>query len=305
MKAVVLSEYGAPDVLRLAEVPDPVPGPGGIRVRIRAAGVQPADTMLRRGAAPPSMAVPLPVVPGNEFAGVVDQVGDGVTDFSIGSEVLGWSLLGSYAQAVAVPAEQVVAKPAAMAWDVAGVMSASGQTAHRALRELGVGPGDTVLVHAAAGGVGTVAVQLAIAWGASVVGTASEANHDYVRSLGAVPVVYGEGLADRVRAAAPQGVDAAFDAAGRGALDASVELVADRARIATIIDFEGAARLGVAGLRGGPGARSRERLGELVDLYEKGALRLHIAHRLPLAEAAAAHRIVENGHGRGKVVLVP
>ncbi|NUU21208.1 MAG: zinc-binding dehydrogenase, partial [Streptomycetaceae bacterium] len=154
-------------------------------------------------------------------------------------------------------------------------------------------------------GVGTVAVQLAVAWGATVIGTASEANHAYVRSLGATPVAYGDGLVERVRAVAPQGVDAAFDAAGRGALDASVELVADRGRIGTIIDFAGAERLGVVGLRGGPTARTQARLNELLDLYEKGALAVHIGHRVPLAEAAEAHRLVETGHGRGKVVLVP
>lgn len=305
MHAVLLTEFGLPDVLRLAEVPTPEPGPGTIRVLVRAAGVQPADTMLRRGFGPPSMSADLPLVPGNEFAGVVDAVGDGVAEFSAGDEVLGWSALGSYAEAVVVPVDQVVRKPSAMPWEVAGVMSASGQTAHRALRELRVGPGDTVLVHAAAGGVGTAAVQLAVAWGATVVGTASEGNHDYVRSLGATPVAYGDGLVSRVREVAPQGVDVALDAAGRGALDASVELVADRSRIGTIIDFEGAARLGVVGLRGGPGARTTARLGELVDLYEKGALAVHVRTRLPLAEAAEAHRIVEDGHGRGKVVLIP
>ncbi|WP_436786907.1 NADP-dependent oxidoreductase [Yinghuangia sp. YIM S10712] len=305
MKAVTLAEFGPPDVLTLTDVPTPEPGPGHIRVRVRAAGVQPADTMMRRGAAPPSMRAELPAVPGNEFSGVVDLVGDGVAEIAVGDEVLGWSMLGSHAEAVVVPADQVVRKPAAMPWEVAGAMSASGQTGHRALRELRVASGETVLVHAAAGGVGTAAVQVAVAWGATVIGTASEGNHAYLRSLGATPVTYGDGLVERVRAAAPQGVDAALDAAGRGALDASVELVADRTRIGTIIDFAGAERLGVVGLRGGPGARSRERLGELVDLWSQGALVVHIAHRLPLADAAEAHRIVEAGHGRGKVVLVP
>jgi NADPH:quinone reductase-like Zn-dependent oxidoreductase len=304
MRAIVFREYGSPDVLHLAEAALPEPGPGEVRVRIRAAGVQPVDASVRRGLAPPTMAPTLPATPGNEFSGVVDALGAGVTEWRTGDEVLGWTMLGAYAEAVAVPADQLVRKPAAMPWEVAAVMSASGQTAHRVLRMLGVGEGDTVLVHGAAGGVGTFAVQLASAWGASVIGTASPANHEYLRSLGATPVAYGAGLADRVKAVAPQGVDAAFDAAGRGALDASVELVADRARIATIADFEGAERLGVTGARGGPGARTRERLGELVDLYEKGALAVHIAHRLPLADAAEAHRILETGHARGKTVLV-
>lgn len=304
MRAIVFREYGSPDVLTLAETPLPAPGPGEVRVRIRAAGVQPVDTSVRRGLAPPTMAPTLPATPGNEFSGVVDALGPGVTAWEVGDAVLGWTMLGAYAEAVAVPADQLVRKPAAMPWEQAAVLSASGQTAHRVLRELRVGAGDTVLVHAAAGGVGTFAVQLAAAWGATVIGTASPANHDYVRALGAIPVAYGDGLADRVRTAAPQGVDAAFDAAGRGSLDVSVELVADRSRIATIVDFDGAARLGVVGARGGPGARSQERLGELVDLYDKGALTVHIGHRFPLADAAEAHRVVETGHGRGKVVLV-
>ncbi|MGR6997724.1 alcohol dehydrogenase catalytic domain-containing protein [Yinghuangia aomiensis] len=163
------------------------------------------------------MAPTLPATPGNEFSGVLDALGPDVTAREAGDEVLGWTMLGAYAEAVAVPADQLVRKPAAMPWDEAAVLSASGQTAHRVLRELGVGAGDTVLVHAAAGGVGTFAVQLATAWGATVIGTASPANHDYVRAASARsrwPTATAS--ADRVRAAAPQGVDAAFDAAGRG-----------------------------------------------------------------------------------------
>lgn len=305
MKAVTFAEFGPPEVLRLTDVPDPSPGPGQVRVRIRAAGAQPADTAVRRGQAPPEMRRSLPITPGNEFAGVVDAVGDGVTDVALGDAVLGWTMLGAYAEALAVPVDQIVRKPAAMPWEVAGALSASGQTAHRTLRELGVTAGDTVLVHAAAGGVGTAAVQIAAAWGATVIGTASERNHAYLRSLGATPVTYGPGLVERVRALAPQGVDAVLDAAGRGALDASVELVEDRSRITTIADIAGAERLGIRFSRGGPGARSRERLGELLDLWARGALTVHIGRRLPLADAAEAHRLIEAGHGQGKVVLVP
>lgn len=305
MKAVTLAEFGTPEVLRLTDVTDPEPGAGQVRVRVRAAGVQPVDTAVRRGEGPPTMRGSLPITPGNEFAGVVDLVGAGVTELAVGDEVLGWTMLGAYAEAVVVPVEQIVRKPAAMPWEVAGAMSASGQTAHRSLRELRVAAGETVLVHAAAGGVGTAAVQIAVAWGATVVGTASEKNHAYLRELGATPVTYGEGLVERVRAAAPQGVDAALDAAGRNALDASLELVADRDRVATIADIAGAERLGVRFLRGGPGARTRERLGELLDLWTQGALAVHIGRRLPLADAAEAHRVVEAGHSRGKVVLLP
>jgi NADPH:quinone reductase-like Zn-dependent oxidoreductase len=240
------------------------------------------------------------MVVGNEFAGVVDQVGAGVDGFAVGSEVLGFQTLGSYAEYVAVPADQVVTKPAAMPWEVAGGFSGGAQTAHTTLTQLRVGAGDTVLIHAAAGAVGTVAVQLTREWGATVIGTASEANHDYLRSLGATPVAYGDGLVERVRAAAPQGVDAALDAAGGDALRASLELVKDRERIGTIVEYERGPQLGIPFLRG---QRSAARLTELVDLYAAGRLRIHVRATFPLDRAADAHREVERGHGRGKVVL--
>ncbi|MER7580870.1 NADP-dependent oxidoreductase [Kitasatospora sp. NPDC097691] len=300
MKAVVVTESGGPEVLRVRVVPDPEPGPGEVRVRVYAAGVQPVDLAVREGFRPPGLTVEPPFVLGNEFAGVVDRLGPDSGGWRVGDEVLGFRLLDSHAELVTVAADQLVAKPAGMPWEQAGSLSASGQTAHTALTLLGVGPGDTVLVHGASGGVGTVAVQLARAWGATVVGTASERNHAYLRELGAIPVAYGEGLVERVRAAAPHGVSAAFDAAGRGALEASVELVADRARIGTVVDFEGAARLGVRPLRT---QRTAARLAELVRLWEAGGLRLEIAEALPLEKAAEAHRLVGTGHVRGKVVL--
>ncbi|MFD8751422.1 NADP-dependent oxidoreductase [Kitasatospora sp. NPDC059577] len=300
MKAVTVTRSGGPEVLRVTEVPDPQPGPGEVRVRVYAAGVQPVDLAIREGFRPPGLTVEPPFVLGNEFAGVVDRVGPDSGGWRAGDEVLGFRLLDSHAELVTVDAAQLVAKPAGMPWEQAGSLSASGQTAHTALTLLGVGPGDTVLVHGASGGVGTVAVQLARARGATVVGTASERNHAYLRELGAVPVAYGEGLVERVRAAAPQGVTAAFDAAGRGALEASVELVADRDRIGTVVDFEGAGRLGVRLLRT---QRTAARLTELVRLWEAGGLRLEIAESLPMERAGEAHRLVGTGHVRGKVVL--
>ncbi|MFC9326372.1 NADP-dependent oxidoreductase [Kitasatospora sp. NPDC057015] len=302
MKAVTVPEFGGPEVLRVAEVPTPAAGPGEVRVRVYAAGLQPADLAVRTGWTPPGARIELPVVTGNEFAGVVDRLGAGSSGWEVGDEVLGFRQLGSHAEYVTVDAAQLVAKPLGMPWEQAGSLSASGQTAHVALSELKVAAGETVLVHGASGGVGTVAVQLARAWGATVIGTASERNHDYLRELGAVPVAYGPGLADRVRALAPQGVDAALDAAGRGALEASVELVADRGRIGTIVDFQTAQRLGVAMLRG---ARTAARLTELTELWEAGGLRLEVAETFPLERAADAHRLVGGGHVRGKVVLVP
>ncbi|MDI2125939.1 NADP-dependent oxidoreductase [Yinghuangia seranimata] len=304
MKAALFTTFGGPEVLRLAETPAPAIRPGAVRVAVRAAGVLPFDTGLRAGKFPPTMTPGFPdkpAVPGNEFAGVVAEVGDGVTGFAPGDEVLGFSTTGGYAEEIVVPADQLAAKPASMPWDVAAALSGNGQGAYLALRQLAVGPGDTVLVHGAAGGLGTIVVQLARAWGAArVVGTASEANHDYLRSLGAVPVTYGPGLADRVRAVAPDGVDAALDTAGPDALYASVEVVADRGRILTMVADETARDLG---LPEWSGVRSGALLGELAQLWVDGAFTLHIRATYPLERAADAHRDVERGHGRGKVVL--
>ncbi|WP_441245991.1 NADP-dependent oxidoreductase [Kitasatospora sp. McL0602] len=302
MLASVFARPGGPEVLEVTELPVPKPGPGEVLVRVLAAGLQPSDTAVRRGWTPPGAVITLPAVPGNEFAGVVEQLGAGSYGWEKGDEVLGFHLLGGHAQYVAVPGDHLVAKPAAMSWEAAGSLSASGQTAHLALTELGVGAGDTLLVHGASGGVGTVAVQLARAWGATVIGTASEANHDYLRELGATPVAYGPGLAERLREAAPDGVDAVLDAAGRGALDASLPLVADRSRIGTITDYPAAQRLGVRGLRG---PRTAARLAELTELWSAGGLRLEIAASYPLSHAAEAHRLVEAGHVRGKIVITP
>ncbi|WP_308402255.1 NADP-dependent oxidoreductase [Streptomyces sp. AN091965] len=300
MRAMAFTEYGGPDVLRLMDLAVPEPGPGQVRVRVRAAGVMPFDTGIRQGAMRPPGAA-FPVVPGNEFAGTVDAVGSEVTAFAPGADVLGFSLLGAYAQYVVVGADQLVAKPDAMDFVSAGGFSGNAQGAHMALSAVGVRPGDTVLVNGAAGGFGTLAVQLARAWGATtVIGTASPRNHDHLRALGAVPVTYGEGLEDRVRALAPDGVDAAVDGAGAQALRASVAVAKDRSRVATMVADEEAERLGVPLLRG---TRTAERLAEVTALYAKGLLRVHLRAAHPLQEAAAAHRAVESGHGRGKVVL--
>lgn len=296
-KAVQFSEYGGPEVLDLVEVDDAPPGPGKVRVRIKTAGVNPADYKVRAGRMFP---VHFPQGLGNDFAGVVDEVGDGVTAIASGDEVLGFTAFRAYAEYVTVPERQVTAKPEALSWEVAGSLSVVGQTAREGLDRLGVGNGDTLLVHAAAGGVGGVLVQLAAREGVTVIGTASEPNHDYLRELGAIPVSYGPGLVERVRAAAPSGVDKVFDAIGGDAVPASLELVRDPSDILTIADMAAPERYGVETFSMTPNA---DRLAELAHLAATGALRVPVWKAVPLAEVRTAHQEGERGHVRGKIVL--
>lgn len=299
-KAAVFFEPGGPEVLRVAEVPDPTAGPGQVRVRVKAAGVQPFDVAVVAGQIHRQDDPEVPTIPGNEFAGVIDQVGTGVDGFTVGDEVLGYGTLNSYQELLTVAADQVTAKPATMPWEVAGGFSAGAQTAHIAWEEIGVGAGDTVLVHGAAGAVGSIAVQLARLRGATVIGTAREAQHDHVRSLGATPVAYGDDFVARVRALAPEGVDAAIDGVGGEALDATLELVKDRSRILTLTDHGKAAGLGI---RVTPPARSAARLAELAGLYADGQLSVHVMATYPLAQAADALRAYQAGNIRGKIVI--
>ncbi|MFF5436368.1 NADP-dependent oxidoreductase [Streptomyces achromogenes] len=301
MKAVAFRAFGGPEVLELMELPTPEPGPGEVRVRVKAAGTQPVDCAVRTGWVPPGFTVTFPHITGGDFAGVVDALGEGVTGFSAGDEVLGFRIQLTYAEYLVVPADQIVPKPAALSWEVAGCLSASGQTAHTALEILGAGEGETVLVNGGAGGVGTIAVQLAVARGAKVIATGREENHAYLRELGAVPVAYGAGLIDRVRAAAPEGVDAALDTASVEGLRVAAELVKDKDRVGTVFAHEAYEELGVRWIRS---QRSARRLAELAALVADGELTVHIRKALPLARAAEAHRELETGHGRGKIVLL-
>ncbi|GHF55338.1 oxidoreductase [Streptomyces mashuensis] len=299
-RAVLFHEPGGPEVLRLEEIGEPQPGPGQVRVRVRAAGVQPYDVAIRAGWTPPG-AGPLPRIPGNEIAGVVDQVGPDVTAWAPGDEVLGFGQLGGYAELAIWPADQLARKPAAMPWEVAGGFTAGMQTAHIALGELAPGPGEVLLVHGAAGSVGTAAVQLARAAGATVIGTAREENHAHLAALGALPVAYGEGLRERIEALAPDGVDAVLDGAGGAAFDLSLRLGVARDRILTLVEHDRAAE---AGVRVTPPTRSAARLAGLAERYARGELTWHVRATYPLERAADAQRDVETGHGRGKVVLL-
>ncbi|MFE9248535.1 NADP-dependent oxidoreductase [Streptomyces sp. NPDC007088] len=300
MRASVFEEFGGPEVLGVREVERPVPGAGQVLVRVVAAGVNPLDGKIRAGRMREVFPTSLPAVPGQEFSGVVETVGEGVRGVAPGDEVLGWALGGSWAQYTLT--ESWVPKPASLDWAAAAALPVATETASRVLGLLALAPGETLLLHGAAGAVGTVAVQLAVAAGATVVGTASPANHAYLRELGAVPVAYGAGLVERVREVAPQGADAVFDAAGRGALPDSLELLGgSTGRIVTIADTD-AATYGVtfsASRTGDPGPGLTEHARRAAE----GTLVLPVAREFPLEDAAEAAAESDAGHVRGKLVL--
>jgi NADPH:quinone reductase-like Zn-dependent oxidoreductase len=299
VKAIQYSQFGGPEVLELVELPDPHPGPGQIRIAVRAAGVNPIDWKLRGG----MRGGDLPQQTGREAAGVIDEVGEGVSDAAIGDEVFGFVAEGGGAAELALLASYAPIPPSLDFAGAAGLPVAV-ETAWRTLDQLGVGDGSTVLINGAAGAVGSSAVQLAQGRGARVIGTASPNNHDYLRSLGAEPTTYGDGLVDRVRELAPDGVDAALDAAGGGALPALVELAGGPEHVVTIADYEGAQKTG-ARMSGGPGAtRAVHALHDIGPLIEVGQFSLPVAQTFPLADIAEAHRLSETGHVRGKLVLL-
>ena len=300
MRAIQFTEFGGPEVLRLVELPDPEPGPGQVRVRVRAAGINPIDYKARRGG---PMAAQLPQLTGREAAGIVDQLGDGVTDVSVGDEVFGFAAGGGGAAELTVMSDYAPIPPSIDLVHAAALPVAI-ETASRGLDLLGVGDGTTVLIDGGAGGVGSAAVQLAVVRGARVIGTASERNHEYLRRMGAEPTTYGDGLAERVRGLAPDGVDAALDVAGGGQLPALVELAGGSEHVITIADYAGAQRTGVA-MTGGPGTkRAVYILREIAPLIEAGRFSLPVQQVFPLEQIAQAHELSEQGHVRGKLVVV-
>ncbi|HKH10808.1 MAG TPA: NADP-dependent oxidoreductase [Rubrobacter sp.] len=299
MKAVVIDEFGGPEVLHVAERELPEPGAGQVRVRVRATGVNRLDATIRSGAAQQMFSTQLPAVLGLEISGTVDGVGPDVEGLAVGDDMLGFADGGTYAAHAL--ATTVAPKPDRLGWAEAAALPVAAETALRVLGLLEVGRGDVVLIHGAAGGVGTVAVQLTVARGATVIGTASKPNHGYLRELGATPLLYGDNLVDRVREVAPGGIDAVFDAAGRGALPDSIELRGGTSRIVTIAD-PAAFRLDVP--FSGEAARDAGALAEVARQAADGRLRITVGQAFPLGEAPAAHAVVESGHGRGKVVLL-
>ncbi|MFE5290981.1 NADP-dependent oxidoreductase [Isoptericola sp. NPDC056618] len=303
MRAIVFESHGGPEVLHLADAPDPQAGPGQVRVRVEAAAVNGWDVKSRAGTTggPPPTS---PVVPGLEVAGVVDQVGppagEGLTGVAPGDRVVGFAVGGGYAE---LALTSVFARvPDGLAATDAVTVPVAAETATRVLRLLDVRPGETLLVHGASGSVGALVVQLAVRRGARVIGTASPRNQDRVAALGATPTTYGAGLVERVRALAPDGVDAVLDTTGAGVLPDSIALRGGTDRIVTIAD-DAAADLGVqASWRS---ERDAGELAEAVDALARGELATTVGAVLPLADAPRAHELVESGRAGGKVVLVP
>ena len=310
---VIATAFGGPEVLSVADEPVPEPGPGQARVRVRAVGVNPIDWKVYSGAfgADPAR---LPIRLGSEAAGVVTAIGPDAAGpagpIAVGDEVIAFRVSGAYAAELVASAQALVPKPPALDWAQAAGLMLAGTTAWHALTVTGVREGDTVLIHGAAGGVGIMAVQLATARGAIAVATASPGHHEFLRGLGALPVSYGDGLAGRVRAAAPGGIDAALGLIGTDeAIDVSLALTGDRARIATIAAFARGLQLGIRVLGGAPGAdpgtqiRASARL-DLARLAQDKTLRGFVTQTFPLAQAADAHRAVMTGHVTGKIALI-
>jgi NADPH:quinone reductase-like Zn-dependent oxidoreductase len=298
MKAARFSRFGGPEVLELVDLPDPHAGPGEVRIAVRAAGVNASDWKKRQGL----MDDELPQTLGYEAAGVVDELGEGVADVAVGDRVFGLSAQGA-AQAELAVLSHYAPIPSSLDFPSAAALPTAIETATRALDQLGVGSGGTLLVNGASGSVGSAAVQLAVVRGARVIGTASPANHAYLRSLGAEPVAYGEGLVERVRTLAPDGVDGALDVAGSGVLPELIELAGGPEHVVTIADFVGARTHGVR-FSSGDAGRAVHVLAEIGDLVQAGRFSLPVAQTFPLAEIAQAHRAGEHGHGHGKLVLV-
>lgn len=301
MRAVIFAEYGDPSVLEVVETERPEPGPGQVRVAVRAAGVNPIDVKLRSGSMSGGKPLAGPRRLGFEVSGVVDAVGDGVADAAVGDAVAGWPVGGGYAEYALLSV--YAAKPDALTWEQAAALPVAGEAAVRSLRALKTGRGETLLINGASGAVGALATQIAVADGLTVIGTAGAANLDRVRALGATATTYGPGLADRVRELAPQGVDAVLDAAGHGALPDAIALRGGVDRVVTIAD-PAAFDLGVPFLSGGPEDQTAEVLRTLLEAAAQGRITPPATRGMALDQAAQAHEQVEKG-GAGKIVLIP
>lgn len=312
-KVVQYTQFGGPEVLQVVSIPVPEAPADGVVVEVKAAGVNPIDWKIRKAVRDTGV-ITTPRGLGFDAAGVIAAVGEHVSGWSVGDPVIVRDARGGYATHLVARPDQLTPKPEGLGWDQAASIGVPAGTAYQALKSLDVQAGQTLLIHGGSGAVGQAAIQLARLWGATVIATASAPNHARLAELGAIPVAYGPGLVDRVRALAPQGVDVALDAVGSDeAIEASLDLVADRDRIGTIVVGARAAGLGIRAWSGGsPVPLSPEQhefraeaVGVVADLVDQGRFSIEIARTYPLDDAVAAHRYSETGHVRGKIILRP
>jgi NADPH:quinone reductase-like Zn-dependent oxidoreductase len=300
MRALQFRAYGGPEVLEWAQAPDPHAGPGQIRIAVRAASVNPIDWKTISGAMAGGKPMEGTGYLGYDAAGVVDEVGDGVPGVAVGDEVFG---RGQHTQAEYAVLGSWAVKPPSVDWAVAAAAGVAGETGERGLRLLDVNAGDTLFVDGGAGGVGAVAVQMALARGAKVIASASEANHDYLREIGATPVRYGQGVAERVRAAAGGPVDAVFDVAGKTPVEELISLASERSQVVSIANYA-AGQAGARVTGGGADSHPMQALAQVAELLAQNELVIKV-QTFPFDRAAEAYRISQSGHVRGKLVLVP
>jgi NADPH:quinone reductase-like Zn-dependent oxidoreductase len=304
-RAVRFNQYGGLDVLQVVEVDRPIPGSGQVLVRVKAAGINPGEASIRNGLFAQRWPSTFPSGQGSDLAGVVEQIGPDVTSVARGDEVIGFTEnRASQAELVLVDASNLVPRPTNVSWEQAGALFVAGTTAYAAVRSVALNAGDTVVVSGAAGGVGSIAVQLARNAGAKVIGLASEENHKWLTDHGVIPVAYGDGVEDRIRAASGGKVDAFVDTFGGGYIELALRLGVPKNRIDTIIDFAAAAKHGVK-TEGNAQAATADVLAQLAGLLAAGRLEIPIAKVYPLAEVRDAYRDLEQRHTRGKIVLAP
>ncbi len=304
-RAVRFDRYGGRDVLYVADIDMPSPGTGEVVVEVRAAGINPGEAGIRVGAVHEMFPATFPSGEGSDLAGVVTAVGPDVTEFAVGDEVLGFSFRrSSHATHTAVPVNQLIHKPTQLSWETAGSLYVVGATAYAAVRSVAPQPGDTVAVSAAAGGVGSLVVQLLVRRNARVLGIAGPGNAEWLRAHGVTPIAYGDGLADRLREAAPDGIDAFIDLFGPDYVQLAVDLGVAPERIDTIIAFQMAGEVG-AKTEGSVDASTPEVLTEIADLVATGAVEFDIAATYPLDQVADAFEELEKRHTHGKIVLLP
>ena len=302
MKAVRFDSYGGIEVLRVVDVPVPEPAPGEVLVKVRAASINPGEAKIREGLFHARWPATFPSGEGSDLAGIVTKIGAGVEGVQAGHEVIGFTdRRASHAEYVLVEAQNLTHRPANVPWDVVGSLPIAGSTAYAAVRAVSLKQGDVVAVSGAAGGVGSIAAQLAKRAGAKVIGIASPSNHEWLTAHGIKPVAYGDNLAGQLREAR---IDAFLDTHGSGYVKLAIELGVGADRINTIIDFAAAQQYGVK-VEGSQAALNAAVLAELAGLVAAGELEVPIAATFPLSDVRAAFKMLEQGHTRGKIVLLP